>query len=233
MYLKELLIHIYMSNQNEHLKDLQEIRSIMERSSKFISLSGLSGVFAGIFALLGALAVYIYQHEFFFSRYQNQGVFLRNDLISGTELQSFILFLFTDAIIVLILALGSGIFFTTRNARKKGLPYFDATAKRMLINLFIPLVTGGLFCIALLFHHLVYLIAPSTLIFYGLALVNASKFTLNDIKYLGYCEIALGLLAMVLVGYGLLFWAFGFGVLHIVYGSAMYFKYERATSKSE
>ena len=125
----------------------------MERSSKFISLSGLAGVFAGVFALLGALAVYIYQHEFFFSRYQNQGVFLRNDLISGTELQNFIIFLFTDAIIVLILALGSGIFFTTRNARKKGLPYFDATAKRMLINLFIPLVTGGLFCIALLYHH--------------------------------------------------------------------------------
>ncbi len=222
-----------MSNQNEHLKDLQEIRSIMERSSKFISLSGLAGVFAGVVALLGALAVYIYQHEFFFSRYQNHGVFLREDLIAGAELNNFIFFLIADAIIVLFLALGFGVFFTTRNARKKGLPYFDTTAKRMLINLFIPLVTGGLFCIVLLYHHLIYLIAPSTLIFYGLALVNASKFTLNDIKYLGYCEIVLGLLGMMLVGYGLLFWAFGFGVLHIVYGSAMYFKYERATSKSE
>lgn len=205
----------------------------MERSTRFISLSGLTGVFAGAVALLGALAVYVYQREFFFSRYQNQGVFLPEELMSGSELTNFIVFSFVDAFVVLVLALSFGVFFTTRNARRKGLPFWDATVKRMLINLFIPLVAGGVFCLILLYHHLIYLIAPSTLIFYGLALINASKFTLNDVRYLGICEIILGLVAMVFIGYGLVFWAVGFGVLHIVYGLAMYIKYERAAGKSE
>lgn len=222
-----------MDTQNEHLKNLQEIRSIMERSTRFISLSGLTGVFAGAVALLGALAVYVYQREFFFSRYQNQGVFLPEELMSGSELTNFIVFSFVDAFVVLVLALSFGVFFTTCNARRKGLPFWDATVKRMLINLFIPLVAGGVFCLILLYHHLIYLIAPSTLIFYGLALINASKFTLNDVRYLGICEIILGLVAMVFIGYGLVFWAVGFGVLHIVYGLAMYIKYERAAGKSE
>ncbi len=93
-------------------------------------------------------------------------------------------------------------------------------------------MAGGLFCIVLLFHNLVYLVAPTTLIFYGLALINASKYTLRDIRYLGFSEIALGLIASIFVGYGLIFWAIGFGILHILYGSLMYMKYERVTNQS-
>jgi hypothetical protein len=58
-------------------------------------------------------------------------------------------------------------------------------------------------------------------------LINASKYTFNDIRYLGFCEIILGLGAAVYVGYGLYFWALGFGILHIIYGAMMYYKYER------
>lgn len=222
-----------MDTQGEHLKNLKEIRSIMERSSRFLSLSGLSGIFAGIVALVGALAVYVYQRDFFCGRYLHQGVLLRDDMLAGRELYGFLVFIFIDAFLVLTLALSFGVFFTTRNARKKGLPYWDKSAKRMLTNLFIPLVTGGIFCLILLYHHLIYLIAPSTLVFYGLALLNTSKFTINDIRYLGISEILLGLLAMFFVGYGLILWAIGFGFLHIIYGFAMYWKYERFAGKSE
>lgn len=221
-----------MEPKNDHLDNLREIRSIMERSSQFISLSGLSGVFAGIFALLGALAVYLYKYDFFFGRYYRGGVFLREDLISGIELTNFLLFILLTGLIVLILALSFVVFFTARNAKRKGLTLWDSSAKRMLINLFIPLVTGGLFSAVLLFHNLIYLVAPTTLIFYGLALINASKYTLRDIRYLGLSEIALGLVASVFVGYGLLFWAIGFGILHILYGFLMYMKYERVTNQS-
>jgi len=222
-----------MDQQNEHLKNLQEIRSIMERSSRFISLSGLSGVFAGLTALAGALAVYIYKQDFFLGRYNNGGILLNQDLISGSELGHFIKFLLIDGAITLLLAIMFGIIFTMRNAKKKGLPIWDGLTKRLLINLFIPLIAGGVFALTLLFHHLVFLVAPVTLIFYGLALINASKFTLNEIFYLGLCEIALGLIAAVFVGYGLIFWAIGFGILHIIYGTSMYFKYERADSESK
>lgn len=222
-----------MDQNDEHLKDLQEIRSIMERSSRFVSLSGLSGVFAGCFALLAAAAVFLYKQDFFWGRYYNHGIFLREDLISGVEFSKFLIFIILDGTITLLLALSAGIFFTARNAKRKGLPYWDKTGKRMVINLFIPLVTGGLFCLVLLYHRQIYLIAPVTLIFYGLALINASKYSIDDIRYLGICETVLGLIASIFIGYGLIFWAIGFGILHIIYGSTMYWKYERFDNKSK
>lgn len=222
-----------MDQKNEHLQDLHEIRSIMERSSRFISLSGLSGIFAGFCALIGAFAVYFYQQDFFYGRYYNHGIFLKEDLISGVEFSKFLTFIMVVGSLTLLLALFFGVFFTTRNAKKKGLPFWDSSAKRMLINLFIPLITGGFFCLVLLYHRQIYLIAPATLIFYGLALINASKYTIDDIRYLGISEIVLGLIASVFIGYGLLFWAFGFGILHIIYGSKMYWNYERFDNKSK
>ncbi len=209
-----------MNNKNEPLHTLKEIHSIMERSSRFISLSGLSGIFAGIFALLGAAIAYIY----LLFRFQKpeSGLYNKNMLYDS---QTIVVF-FAIAIVVLVLAIGFGILFTTRNSRKKGLPVWDATTKRLISNLLIPLAVGGIFTILLFWHGYVFLIASSTLIFYGLALINASHYTLGDIRYLGIFEVIIGILAVVFVGYGLLFWALGFGIMHIVYGTIMYFKYE-------
>lgn len=212
-----------MNQQKEHLETLSEIRSIMERSSRFISLSGLSGVFAGIFALIGASAAYVYLNiSISTPRYYDYAISAEGDPVTG-----FYIFFFTDAISVLIASLAVVSILTIRKAKKKGQTIWDSTAKRMLINLLIPLVTGGIFCLVLLYHGLIGLIAPATLIFYGLSLLNASKYTLNDIRYLGISEIMLGLLSSVYIGYGLLFWAVGFGILHIVYGTVMYKKYEQ------
>ena len=222
-----------MASQHEHVENLREIRSMMERSSQFLSLSGLSGVFAGIVALLGALAVYLYQYEFFFGRYFKGSVFLQEDLLTATALRDFYSFILITGAIVLILALAFVAYFTRRNARRKGLPQWNATARRMLINLLIPLVAGGIFCLVLLYHGLFYLVAPATLIFYGLALVNASKYTLRDIRYLGLLEIGLGLVASVWFGYGLIIWALGFGLLHIGYGLTMYYKYEGSAKQPQ
>jgi hypothetical protein len=216
-----------MESKNEHLESLKEIRAIMEKSSQFLSLSGLSGVFIGLTALLGAVSIYLFKYDFFFGRYYNGGVFVDEELLSGKEYLDFLVFSSITGIVVLILAITFGIIFTARNASKKGLPLWGSSARRMLINLFLPLVAGGLFCVALIYHRLIYLIAPATLIFYGLALVNAGKYTLKDIRYLGIIEIVLGILATFLVGYGLIFWSLGFGVLHIAYGLTMYWKYER------
>lgn len=200
-----------MKETQEHLQDLREIRNIMEKSSRFISLSGLSGIFAGIFALLGAAAAYIYLKDYKYSREANS---------------DFLIFFFLDAGLVLILALASGIFFTVRQAKRKGQKIWDKTSKRLIFNMAIPLITGGLFCLALI-KTAPELIAPATLIFYGLAVLNGSKFTLDDIRYLGYCEIVLGLTCILFPYRGLYFWAAGFGLLHIIYGAAMYFKYEK------
>jgi hypothetical protein len=212
-----------MNKQNEQLEALTEIRSIMERSSRFISLSGLSGVSAGIFALIGA-AVALYH---FHIAGANTKYYEYATLQNGEANMSFYIFCFTTGSCVLIASLAAGIFFTVRKAKQKEQGIWNATAKRVLINLFIPLASGGLFCLALLYNHVLGLIAPATLIFYGLALINASKYTLHDIRYLGICEIVIGLIASCYMEYGIFFWAIGFGVMHIIYGTVMYFKYEK------
>lgn len=215
-----------MDKQNEHLENLSQIRSLMERSSRFISLSGLSGVAAGIFAIMGAAAAYFYLKFHAYSsssRPYYEYAYTEN----GDPDTQFYLFFLVDAILVLLASLTTVFILTTRRAKQKGHSIWDPIAKRLLINLMIPLVAGGLFCLILMYHGLIALIAPTTLIFYGLALLNASKYTLDDIRYLGICEIGLGLISSMYIGYGLIFWAVGFGVLHIVYGMLMYNKYEK------
>lgn len=200
---------------------LTEIKQLMERSSRFISLSGFSGIFAGIYALLGALAAWYYLNFVFHPA--GRGVYES----SGNDGHDLLMFLFADAAVVLVLAVGTGIFLTTRRAKKDGNSLLDAAAKKLIVNLSIPLMTGGLFCLALIYHGDTYYVAPAMLVFYGLALVHASKYTRDDIRSLGIAEISLGVVALFVVGYGLLFWALGFGILHIVYGAYMYLKYEK------
>lgn len=212
-----------MEENKQHLEALSEIRSMMEKSTKFISLSGLSGVAAGIFGLLGAIAAYVYL-EIDFSSDNYYDLAYNAD---GSRNSNFFTFFLVNALTVLTLALTFGIYFTVRKAKKNKQAVWNSTSKRLLANLFIPLITGGVFCLILFYHGLIGLIAPATLIFYGLALINAGKYTLNDIRYLGVCEIVLGLISSIYVGYGLLFWALGFGFLHIIYGTLMYFKYEK------
>ncbi len=212
-----------MNSQKEHLDNLSEIRSLMERSSKFISLSGFSGILAGVYALLGALAAFWYlDFNVYYSDYE--ALIYTSD--GSLKSDPFWFFLF-DGLIILVLAIASGIILTTQKAKKNGQAIWDNSARRLLINLFIPLFAGGIFGMILILHNELHLLAPVTLMFYGLALVNASKYTLHDVKYLGLCQIGLGLIASYFVGYALLFWTIGFGVLHIIYGTVMYFKYER------
>lgn len=209
-----------MNSQEEQLNALSDIRKMMDRSSRFISLSGLSGVFAGVTGLIGAYLAHQKMEAYTNASY---GYGVDADLALEADLLKL-------AITVLIVAIIGGFLFTYRQSRRKKLPFWDKTSRALLSNLAIPLLTGGIFILAILFNSMgsYALIAPSCLIFYGLALVNASKYTYSDIRFLGLCEIILGIIALFNVEYGLYFWAFGFGILHIFYGLIMYFKYERA-----
>jgi hypothetical protein len=187
----------------------------MNRSSKFISLSGLSGVFTGIFALLGGYFAYKMV-------YINQD-YLGYERVATTNEDLTVLLII--ALITLTLSLGAGIFLSIQKVKKNNQKLWDLQTKRFLINLLIPLITGGVFCLILLFNGYVGIIAPLTLIFYGLALINASKYTLKEIRSLGIAEIILGLIATYFIGFGLLFWSVGFGLLHIIYGIIVKIRY--------
>ncbi len=204
-----------MKEEQDYIQDLAEIRSMMERSSKFLSLSGLAGVMAGIYALTGAYIAYsvfnFNPHEIIYRSFESSSL-------------SMVIFI---AIAVLIMAIGTAIFLSSKKARKRDENVWNATSKRMIASMAIPLAAGGIFILILLSKGLIGLIAPSTLLFYGLALYNASKFTFDDLKLLGLIQMGLGLTSAWFVEYGLLLWALGFGMVHIIYGIYMHLKYER------
>ena len=204
--------------EKEIYSELNSIRNLMERSAKFISLSGLSGILAGIYALIGAgLGYYVV--------YGTSGGLDYRDYYVNDD--AVVLQLFFIAVVVLLLSLSTGILLTVRKAKSKGETVWNPSSKKLLVNMAIPLVTGGILILILLYRGYFGIIAPATLIFYGLALVAGSHYTFTDVKWLGISEIALGLIAACLPGFGIVFWTIGFGVLHIIYGSIMHYRYDR------
>ena len=211
-----------MTKEQEQLEALKDIRKMMQESSRFLSLSGLSGVFAGVYALAGAWLGHNVISTF------NAGYprGCDNFEVAYKTLQ---LQIVAICLVVLVMSIGTAYFFTAKKARKHHQNLFDKTSMRLLISMLVPLVAGGLFCFALLLQKnaFVLMVAPAMLLFYGTALVNSGKYTVHDIRFLGYFEIIFGLLAAFFPGHGILFWALGFGILHIVYGITIYFKYEK------
>lgn len=207
-----------MKEIQEYEKDIASIRTMMERSAKFISLSGLSGVLAGTFALIGSgIAYYLIQYPLPVTAYRQESI----------QQPSVVLNLILIGVAVLAASLATGFLLSYRKARRNNTSVWNETSKRLIIHLMIPLVTGGIFILILLYNNHYGVVAPACLIFYGLALLQASGNLYEEVRYLGYSEITLGLISAALPGYGLFFWAIGFGVLHIFYGALMYRKYDR------
>lgn len=216
-----------MTDQDHHLDTLKDIKQMMERSSRFISLSGLSGIAAGVCALVGGwfahneISAYILENNVSYSSDRGKYIFsdgylsLRNGLIE-------------IAVITFIAAFVLAFIFTYIRSKKTNIPIWGATARRVLINVAIPMIAGGIYLLKLIDAEAYGYIAPGCLIFYGLAVLNASKYTLKEVRYLAYGLLLLGIISLWFIGYGLYFWALGFGVLHIVYGALMWWKYERS-----
>lgn len=201
----------------KYLNDIQDIKNIMDRSSRFISLSGMAGVACGIVALVGAYFYYTQVYSV-----------LVIDLAGNTD--PLVLKAFIIALSTLLLALGSAIFFTTSRNRKKATTLWDARTKQMLTRFSVPLITGGLLSLIVAYHGFSFLALPITLIFYGLGAYAASRFSYKELRSLGIVNILLGLSATLFLKYALIFWVLGFGVLNIIYGIVVFVKYEKSES---
>ena len=200
-------------NSEDYLKDNSEIKNLMNKSSKFISLSGLSGILAGIYALIGAAFAY-----WFFTLDGNQYIIIDSKIFN---------FIVLDLLIVGLLSIGTAIFLTTKKAKKNREKIWDSVTRRLLFHFIVPLLAGGIYILIILNQQRYGQTSALMLLFYGLALLNASKYTLGDVKYLGYTQIVLGLICAIFPGYGFWFWTIGFGIMHIVYGAVMHYKYDR------
>lgn len=215
----------FMNASEKLSSDLHDIKQMMERSSRFISLSGLSGISAGICALIGAwFFANIIAKDKEAGRNLKDAIYNADSILHGDFINSR---LFQIAVLTFIAAFISAFLFTYRRSQKTNVPIWGSTAKRLMINVAVPLIVGGIFLLALIKQGVFGFIAPGCLIFYGLGLLNASKYTLPETRYLGYGEILLGTINLFFMQDGLYFWAAGFGLLHILYGIFMWLKYER------
>ncbi|RYE38258.1 MAG: hypothetical protein EOP48_27380 [Sphingobacteriales bacterium] len=215
------------------LETLVEIRSIMERSTRFLSLSGWSGVWAGVTALAGAgVALRLLPPEML--RYSHYGNLHARDsagyfCFCGADFYKPIAL----ALVVFLIALAGGVYFTWKKSRHRGASLWNKSSRAMVGAMVLPLVAGAVFTLSFMHYGHAMYIAPACLIFYGLALINGSKYTVTDIKYLGILEVILGSLSLFFPGYGLAAWALGFGILHIVYGIVMWNKYDKNGTRTE
>lgn len=222
-------------NQNPH-DQLKEIRSLMEKSSRFVSLSGWTGIMAGIYSLIGAIAAYfiIFKMKFDEKTIEpaietyGEGRSIHYNYSNGlTELFSEKnLYLILIAILVIVFSAATAFFQSSVKSKQHGVKLWNSTTKKLFVQIAIPLCTGGIFCLALLYYGHAGLIAPAMLIFYGLALLNGSKYTLKEFHSLAICQIGLGIISLLFIGWGLVFWSIGFGVLHIIYGILMQKRYK-------
>jgi general stress protein CsbA len=203
-----------MGQKEQYVNEIKAIRQMMEQSSRFLSLSGLSGILIGIHALVGTyIANKIIEFE----------VSSGNPFLNNYTTVSLLIYL---AVIVLVLSFVTIIYLTYRKTKRDGHKIWSKGTRLLMINLAVPLVSGGILTSIFIAREFYVIVAPLLLVFYGLALVNASKFTRQEIYYMGLCQIVIGIIAAVLPGYALFLWAFGFGVIHILYGTIMHFRYE-------
>lgn len=208
--------------QQASLEVLTEIRSIMHKSSRFLSLSGWSGIWAGATALVASAFAYMSYRE----------LYLEPPVGEGLVLMSRVVFPFVVlAAATLAIAVLGALFFTWRKNRKQGEATFTAAARKLAISMMIPMCAAGLFILCFIQNRDFAYIVPASLIFYGLTLINSSKYTFSDIRYLGLSEVIIGCIALFIPEMGLYLWALGFGIMHIVYGTIMWFKYDRKVNR--
>lgn len=201
-----------MKTTENYLSEISEIRKMMQESSRFLTLSGLSGILVGTYALTGA--------------FMADSILFTSKIFNWLTGNNTLADLSVLAGIVLGLSIITIVLLTSIRVKKAGKKFWNIGSRQMLLNLAVPLVGGGLLILVFVYQGFYEIVIPGTLIFYGLSLVNAAKFTRQEIFWLGLFQVTLGIVAALLPSLGILLWAFGFGVLHIIYGVLMYIRYE-------
>ncbi|SDM64313.1 hypothetical protein SAMN05421823_11818 [Catalinimonas alkaloidigena] len=201
------------------LDTLHEIRQLMERTTRFTSLSGRAGMGVGVCALVG-MAVLGWH---FRSHHLSYTQFMQGELPAASV--RWVVGVMSG---VFICAVASTFYFTFRNAQGTGQSLWQRQGQRFWLSLALPLTIGGAFCGALVYHGLFALLAPASLLFYGLALLHSSRYTFRGIRYLGWGEVLLGLASCFWIEQAPWCWTLGFGVLHILYGGTLFYTTERA-----
>lgn len=191
-------------------ENLRVIRDLMERSTKYSTFSGLSGVLAGTASITGCIVTHLLQRRF-------------------PDPASFrIPFLLTWSLVILC-AIGGDFLLTKRRATRVGKRIVSRLGKQMVIASAPGLGTGALLTLYFLSHNLLADIFPMWMLAYGIAVCAVGLFSQREVSWLGAAFLAAGTITLLLPLFGLtalpalglIMMAVTFGGFHIVYGIAV------------
>lgn len=193
------------------LKDLYEINSIIDRSKRYTSISGVSIGIAGVFAIIG--------------------LFMANGVLKGefgnfTTSQRELVCMYIFGL-VLVLSLLVMFILSSFKSVKSGEKIWNDKALKCLYSFFYPIATGGILSFLSYQNQQSDVVLSIQLIFYGLACIAGSPFSFKEFKWLGIGCLILGITSVVFPYYNLIFWGIGFGLFNIGYGLYIHFKYEK------
>lgn len=187
-------------------ENLRVIRELMERSTRYTTFSGYSGVLAGTASITGCIITWLLQ----------QGP-------SGLY-PARVPFLLTWSLVVLF-AIGADYLLTKRHAARVGKHILSRLGQQMAFASLPGLGTGALLTLLLVRHHLLNEVYPLWMLCYGIAICAVGLFSQREVKYLGALFLCAGALTLVLIqgqpGWGLPMMALSFGGFHIVWGVLM------------
>jgi len=180
----------------------------MERHSSFFSLSGFTGILIGI---VGCIAIFLVDT-------MTHGYGINFDGFSQLP----ILFLEIGIMVIGILTIVLSLFILWKRGRnkakknKQGL--WNAFAKKQRINLLLLLLVFLVILILIGSKGYYRLITPLLLSFYGLLLLNLSRFQSKSLLFLGLATLILGIVSYVSYTDKIFLLALGVGIFPIIYG---------------
>ena len=180
-------------------ENLRVIRALMERSTKFSTFSGLSGVCAGMASIIGCIITRLYIPD--------PGAFPVQFLALWST--------------VIVIAVGADYLLMKRRAAQVGKRVLSRLGKQMVIASVPGLGTGAIVTFYLLQHHLLGSVYPFWMLAYGLAVSATGLFSQREVSLLGVAFLIAGAACLFATGIGLPMMAVTFGGFHIVYGLAM------------
>ena len=176
--------------------NLRFIRETMERAGSFTAVPGWGGIAMGISAIIAAVLA---------GKEQDPALWLRVWII--------------ELIVAMLLASAT----MTLKARRARTSLFMGPARRFAMAFAPPVMVGGVLTWALAWREQFELLPAVWLLLYGAGIIAGGMYSVRVVPIMGGLFFMLGLLALFLPGNLLL--ALGFGVLHIVFGSIIAWRY--------
>ena len=184
----------------------------MEQGKSYFSLKSLSGILIGIY---GLATVYLIDK-------------LTSGEGSGIEMVSQLPILFLQigitaiAVVFIIISLFTLWIRAKRRAKSEGKKLWNTSNKKIRLQTLITLLVLIVVIIVIANQGYYSLVTPISLFFYGLFLLNLSRFSSKGLVFLSIGEVLLGVAAYMIYDKEIFFLALGFGLLPIIYGAATF-----------